>query len=85
VLFVTADAPGGEWDFFVSYAQADRAWAEWIAWQLEEAEHQVLVQAWDMVPGSNWMYRMDQGRRARRAVETCREFTADVSVRNRRS
>lgn len=22
-------------DFFVSYTSADRAWAEWIAWQLE--------------------------------------------------
>jgi hypothetical protein len=22
-------------DFFVSYTNADRAWAEWIAWQLE--------------------------------------------------
>jgi hypothetical protein len=21
-------------DFFVSYTSADRAWAEWIAWQL---------------------------------------------------
>jgi hypothetical protein len=24
-------------EFFVSYAGADRAWAEWIAWQLEDA------------------------------------------------
>ncbi|WP_372512161.1 TIR domain-containing protein [Frankia umida] len=23
-------------DFFVSYTQADRAWAEWISWELEE-------------------------------------------------
>ncbi len=23
-------------DFFISYTQADRAWAEWIAWTLEE-------------------------------------------------
>jgi hypothetical protein len=22
-------------DFFVSYTSADRAWAEWIAWQLQ--------------------------------------------------
>ncbi|MGH4014617.1 MAG: TIR domain-containing protein [Pseudonocardiaceae bacterium] len=27
---------GAAWDFFVSYTQADRAWAEWIAWLLEE-------------------------------------------------
>jgi hypothetical protein len=23
-------------DFFISYTQEDRAWAEWIAWTLEE-------------------------------------------------
>jgi hypothetical protein len=49
------------WDFFVSYTQVDRAWAEWAAWLLEEDGHQVLVQAWDMVPGSNWIDRMDRG------------------------
>ena len=29
------DVSRAEWDFFVSYTQADRAWAEWIAWILE--------------------------------------------------
>jgi TIR domain len=28
-------------DFFVSYTSADRAWAEWIAWQLEAEGYQV--------------------------------------------
>jgi len=50
-----------EWDFFVSYAQPDKEWAEWVAWQLEEVPYRVLIQAWDMVPGSNWVHRMDQG------------------------
>lgn len=50
---------GDGWDFFVSYTQADQAWAEWIAWTLEEAEFRVLVQAWDFVPGSNWIAGMD--------------------------
>jgi tetratricopeptide (TPR) repeat protein len=49
------------WDFFVSYTQADRAWAEWIAWVLEEEGHQVLIQAWDFVPGSNWIQGMQAG------------------------
>jgi tetratricopeptide (TPR) repeat protein len=49
------------WDFFVSYAQVDRAWAEWIAWLLEEDGYRVLVQAWDMVAGSNWISRVDRG------------------------
>ncbi|HET9255791.1 MAG TPA: FxSxx-COOH system tetratricopeptide repeat protein [Pseudonocardiaceae bacterium] len=60
---------GVAWDFFVSYTQADRAWAEWIAWLLEEDGYRVLVQAWDMVAGSNWISRMNQGvARAARTV-----------------
>lgn len=60
---------GGGWDFFVSYAQTDRAWAEWIAWQLEADGYQVLIQAWDMVPGSNWIHLMQEGvRQASRTV-----------------
>ena len=55
-------SPGG-WDFFVSYTQADRAWAEWIAWTLEEDGHRVLVQAWDFVPGTNWIQGMQAGTR----------------------
>ena len=50
-----------KWDFFISYTQADRAWAEWIAWILEEAGYRVLIQAWDLVPGSNWIQRMQDG------------------------
>lgn len=50
-----------EWDFFVSYTQADRAWAAWVAWVLEEAGYRVLVQAWDFVPGGNWIRQMQDG------------------------
>ena len=39
--------------FFISYTAVDRAWAEWIAWQLEAAGHRVVVQAWDFRPGEN--------------------------------
>ena len=56
------------WDFFVSYTQADRAWAEWIAWQVEEDGNRVLIQAWDMVPGANWTHLMQKGIRG--AVKT---------------
>ncbi len=28
-------------DFFVSFNSADKAWADWIAWTLEEAGYQV--------------------------------------------
>jgi hypothetical protein len=54
-------APSSEWDFFLSYTQADRGWAEWMAWQLENAGYSVLIQAWDFVPGSNWMGMMTSG------------------------
>jgi hypothetical protein len=45
-----ADADGGaltRWDFFISYTSADREWAEWVAWTLEDAGYTVLVQAWE--------------------------------------
>src|SRR6185437_6144712 len=40
---------------------ADAAWAEWIAWVLEEDGHRVLIQAWDFVAGDNWVQRMREG------------------------
>ncbi len=49
------------WDFFVSYTSVDRGWAEWVAWQLEDAGYRVLIQAWDFVAGSNWRFRMGEG------------------------
>ena len=56
------------WDFFVSYTQADRAWAVWVAWVLEEAGYRVLVQAWDFVPGGNWTHGCRPGERAARTI-----------------
>ncbi|MBV8994360.1 MAG: TIR domain-containing protein [Pseudonocardiales bacterium] len=48
------------WDFFISYTKSDRAWAEWIAWELDQAGYKVIVQAWNMVPGSNWVVKMEE-------------------------
>lgn len=45
-------------DFFISYTQADRAWAEWIAWQLEAAGYSTVIQAWDFRPGANFVLEM---------------------------
>jgi hypothetical protein len=45
-------------DFFVSYTGADRAWAEWIAWQLEAEGYTVVVRAWDFTPGHDWAHEM---------------------------
>lgn len=47
-------------DFFVSYTSADRPWAEWIAWQLKEAGSSVVLQAWDMVPGLDFIHEMQK-------------------------
>jgi hypothetical protein len=48
-------------DFFISYNKADRTWAEWIAWELEEAGYSVVIQAWDFRPGSNFVLEMNEG------------------------
>ncbi len=47
-------------DFFISYNKADRQWAEWLAWQLEEAGYTVVLQAWDFRPGSNFVLEMQR-------------------------
>jgi serine/threonine protein kinase len=47
-------------DFFISYNGADQRWAEWIAWQLEEAGYSIILQAWDFLPGSNFILQMDR-------------------------
>ena len=45
---------------FISYTQADRQWAEWIAWQVEAAGHEARIQAWDFALGSNFVDAMDE-------------------------
>jgi tetratricopeptide (TPR) repeat protein len=55
---VEADPDGDPADFFLSHAGRDRAWAEWVAWQLTEAGHRVELDAWDWHVGSNFMARM---------------------------
>jgi hypothetical protein len=47
-------------DFFISYTKADKAWAEWIAWTLEEAGYSVIIQAWDFRAGGNFVLYMQR-------------------------
>jgi tetratricopeptide (TPR) repeat protein len=47
-------------DFFVSFNSADKAWAEWIAWTLEDASYQVVYQHWDFRPGGNFVLEMQK-------------------------
>ena len=60
-------------DFFISFAQSDRAWAEWIAWKLKEAGYATVVQAWDSTPGSDWASEME------RATTSARKTIAVLS------
>ena len=44
----------GERDFFVSYTHEDVKQAEWIAWVLNRAGYQVIIQKWNFTAGRNW-------------------------------
>ena len=44
---------GDRKDFFVIYAGADRAWAKWVAWQLEAEGYRVELDVWDWAAGRN--------------------------------
>ncbi|MFC8350766.1 FxSxx-COOH system tetratricopeptide repeat protein [Streptomyces sp. NPDC057280] len=50
-------ASDGVW--FVSHAGADRAWAEWIAWQLLDAGLEVELDCWDWGAGDNFVLKMN--------------------------
>src|SRR4051812_40277858 len=45
-------------DFFISYTQADRPWAEWIDAVLRQAGYTTKIQAWDFRPGQNFIIEM---------------------------
>ena len=47
-------------NFFISYNKADRRWAEWIAWELEEEGYTTILQAWDFRPSQNFVFKMNQ-------------------------
>lgn len=62
-------------DFFVSYTSADKAWAEWVGWILEENGQRVALQAWDFRPGNNFVIEMQ--RAASQAARTIAIFSPD--------
>jgi tetratricopeptide (TPR) repeat protein len=56
-------------EFFISRCGADRAWAKWIAWHLEEAGYTTIVQDWDFVAGRNFVREMDEAsKKAKRTI-----------------
>src|ERR1700712_4441280 len=54
---MTAAVPRGR-DFFISYTGVNRAWAEWIAVELERAGYTTVLQAFDFPPGSDFVHEM---------------------------
>ena len=65
---------GDRADFFVSHAGADRAWAEWVAWQLAEAGYTVELDVWDWAAGRNFVTAMSD------ALERCDRVVALFSA-----
>ncbi len=55
-------------DFFISYTAADKEWAEWIAYVLEEEGFSVIIQAWDFRPGSNFVLEMQTAATSDRTI-----------------
>jgi hypothetical protein len=51
---------GSKKDFFISYNRHDESWAEWIAWTLEAAGYEVVIEKWDFRPGGNFALEMQQ-------------------------
>jgi hypothetical protein len=56
----------------VSHARRDRAWAEWVAWQLEHAGWDITVEldCWDWHAGDNFVAKMNA------ALDTCDHMLA---------
>jgi hypothetical protein len=55
-------------DFFISFSHHDKAWADWIAWTLNEAGYSVLYQPWHFAAGSNFVLGMNKGVGSRRTL-----------------
>ncbi len=61
-------------DFFISHAGRDTSWAEWLAWQLQEAGYRVELDVWDWAPGEDFVARMQAAlERADRLLAVCTE------------
>ncbi|MGR6967876.1 FxSxx-COOH system tetratricopeptide repeat protein [Geodermatophilus sp. URMC 61] len=65
---------GERTDFFISHAGRDTAWAEWLAWQLQQAGYTVELAVWDWAPGEDFVARMQTAmERADRLLAVCTE------------
>ncbi|WP_327722148.1 FxSxx-COOH system tetratricopeptide repeat protein [Streptomyces sp. NBC_00490] len=55
----TASDGTSDRQWFISHAGADRAWAEWVGWQLLDAGHQVELDYWHWGAGDNFVMKMN--------------------------
>ncbi|MCX5332705.1 FxSxx-COOH system tetratricopeptide repeat protein [Streptomyces sp. NBC_00140] len=53
---------------YISHAGPDRAWAEWVAWQLQDAGYTVELDVWHWGAGDNFVERVDQSVRRGRTI-----------------
>jgi hypothetical protein len=61
-------------DFFISHAGRDTGWAEWLAWQLQQAGYTVELDVWDWAPGEDFVARMSAAlESADRLLAVCTE------------
>lgn len=56
------------WDYFVSYTQADKKWAEWVVWVLTQRGYTCFAQFANIPPGSDFIQEMNEGLRRSRQV-----------------
>src|SRR3954467_10160201 len=65
---------GKQTDFFISHAGRDTAWAEWLAWQLQQAGYTVELDGGGWGPGGDFVARMQTAlERADRLLAVCTE------------
>ncbi len=55
-------------DFFISYNNADRIWAEWIAWQLKEEGYATILPNFGLRSGYNFALEIDKIRKEARQI-----------------
>jgi hypothetical protein len=67
------EQPSNKKDFFISYNHKDEDAARWIAWQLEKEGYTTIIQAWDFLPGNNFVEKMDN------ALKACKSTIAVLS------
>lgn len=47
-------------DFWISYTNADRSWADWIAWVVEENGYTSRLQSWDVHLEDEWRTKVKE-------------------------